>query len=63
MDFLHRLVKKADDVAQLAKTADIAKLAKTAENMGKKIIPTGEQQENEENFHPEYKKYFSAPKI
>jgi hypothetical protein len=38
-------------------------LAKIAEGMVKQMAPTAEHKENEENFHPERKKYFSAPKI
>lgn len=53
MEFLHKLVKKSD----------IVEFAKTAENMGKRMMPTTEHQENEENFYPEHKKYFSAPRI
>jgi hypothetical protein len=63
MHFIHKLVKKAEGVAQLSKTADVAKLAKTAENMARQIAPSTKHQENEEYFHPEHKKYFSAPKI
>lgn len=39
------------------------KLAKTAEGMAKQLSPAAEHMENEEYFHPEPKKYFSAPKI
>jgi len=38
-------------------------LAKTAEGMAKQLAPAEEHKENEEYFHPEHKKYFSAPKI
>jgi hypothetical protein len=39
------------------------KLAKTAEDMARQMTPAADHAENEENFHPERKKYFSAPKI
>jgi hypothetical protein len=39
------------------------KLAKTAEGLAKQLAPNVEYKENEENFHIERKKYFSAPKI
>ena len=39
------------------------KLAKAAEDMARQLTPMTDHQENEENFHPEKKNYFSAPKI
>jgi len=39
------------------------KLAKAAEDVALQMTPAADRQENEENFHPEKKKYFSSPKI
>jgi len=39
------------------------KFTKTAEGLAKQLAPNVEHKENEENFHIERKKYFSAPKI
>jgi hypothetical protein len=39
------------------------KLAKTAVDFAKQLSPVEEHKENEENFHPERRKYFSSPKI
>jgi hypothetical protein len=39
------------------------KLVKTAVDLAKQLSPAEEHKENEENFHPERKKYFSSPKI
>lgn len=39
------------------------KLGKTAVGVAKQLSPVEQHMENEENFHPEHKKYFAAPKI
>jgi hypothetical protein len=43
------------------------KLLKTAEGVTKQLVPVEHQEnrtrENKEYYHPEKKKYFSAPKI
>ena len=59
---LRKIVKAAEGLTRQVTTANLKDLGKVVKDTVGQMAPT-EHQENEENFHPEHKKYFSAPKI